>query len=421
MNEEKITFEVKSLKTIETGLEKGKTSQEQKDSHMVDIEKESEVCGKKFHILTLTAKDLPNFSEWREINVRDPKMKSAVVRKIRNTLDQEPEQFIFRNRGLTIIAEHLTFDNKKNEVSLVLRNKELHGLLDGGHTYEALDEYKRAMYEDGSIEDKPDLEKVFVKIEVLTGFNDENEISVIKNIVEARNTATPVKEQSIADFAKAFQSIKDELKNEKYFDDVFFSEHELKENGSAKTIDIKEILSYLICFDQKNFANDSHPVIAYSSKSQVLNFFKDKKEEMEKLSVILKDILYWRDLLVLEFPGIYNRTTKGKFGRLQGVKDYGTKRIVLDFIGKKTEYVFPLGFLYPILAVFRVFVEEVNGRYKLELDEKSFKKSLELIAPIFKDYALELRNPTKQGKFRPFWESCYNRISLAKIKKELNN
>ena len=142
---------------------------------------------------------------------------------------------------------------------------------------------------------------------------------------------------------------------------------------------------------------------------------------MEKLSVILKDILHWRDLLVLEFPGIYNRTTKGKFGRLQGVKDYGTKRIVLDFIGKKTEYVFPLGFLYPILAVFRVFVEEVNGRYKLELDEKSFKKSLELIAPIFKDYALELRNPTKQGKFRPFWESCYNRISLAKIKKELDN
>ena len=92
--------------------------------------------GKKIYLAVVKAKDLPkDFEDWREINPRDPKTSSGVAKKIADTLQNQPECFLFRNRGLTLLSNSVSFDNETNELSVEFSDKSMHGLLDGGHTY----------------------------------------------------------------------------------------------------------------------------------------------------------------------------------------------------------------------------------------------------------------------------------------------
>jgi hypothetical protein len=85
----------------------------------------------------------------------------------------------------------------------------------------------------------------FVKLELIERVED----SEIVSIVEARNTSSQVKDQSIAELNNLFEEIKKVLESKSYSNRIAYKEFELLEDGSEKDIDIKEILSYLICFD----------------------------------------------------------------------------------------------------------------------------------------------------------------------------
>ena len=183
--------------------------------------------------------DLPSsISDWTDINPRDPKTKSGVSLKIRATLTDDPEWFLFKNRGLTLLVSSVDYNNKENIISLELSNKSIHGLLDGGHTFKVIQEY---------LEELPEKEKEgingLIKIEILEGI-DELENAV--KIVEARNTSTQVKPQSIEELNHNYDPLKEALKNEFYSNNISYKEYELDEENTQKTIDIKEILSYLI-------------------------------------------------------------------------------------------------------------------------------------------------------------------------------
>jgi hypothetical protein len=53
------------------------------------------------------------FDEWREVNPRDPNTNTAVSKAIAETLKEVPKMFLYQNRGLTLIAESVSFDNQK--------------------------------------------------------------------------------------------------------------------------------------------------------------------------------------------------------------------------------------------------------------------------------------------------------------------
>src|SRR5437764_13340175 len=79
--------------------------------------------------------NLPDLSDWRKINVRDPKLTGAVPKAIRESFGSKPDMFVFMNRGLVLAVDTVTFDNKNSSVTIKLTDPQLHGLLDGGHTY----------------------------------------------------------------------------------------------------------------------------------------------------------------------------------------------------------------------------------------------------------------------------------------------
>ena len=180
--------------------------------------------GKRTYFAAILAKDLSkDFEEWQEINPRVPDMTSGVAKKISVSLENEPENFFFKNRGLTLSVGLAVFDNAKNELHIELSDKSIHGLIDGSHTYSAIME----TFGDLTEQQKEDtnLNEAYVKFEILEGFTSKDEID---KIVSARNTSIYAEDKSMADLVESFDFIKETLKSEPYADRIAYSDAELK-------------------------------------------------------------------------------------------------------------------------------------------------------------------------------------------------
>jgi hypothetical protein len=380
------------------------------------IENPFEQEGKRMYVAVIQAKNLSrDLDEWRKINPRDPSTTSGVAKKITKSFKDSPRSFFFKNRGITLLVEKASFDNDSKELSLEFSNEDIHGMLDGGHTYKIITKTIDSLDES----EKKDLDDAHVRLEILEGFSDSEDVV---DIVEARNTSTQVKDQSIEDLLGHFDSIKEILKNEKYADRVAYKEIELTEDGSKKDIDVKEILSYLICFDVEAFDSKKHPIIAYSGKGAVLSHVKENRDRLKKYLPLLPQILKLRDEIYKEMPETYNSVAEGKFGLLTGVVALKNKKkaspVELPFINSESFYSIPDGFIYPVLASFRNLVSIENDKCSWKRDPSKFFSEIikdDLVQRIV-DQAKTFSNPNKLGKHKDTWRSCYDSVAMEVLK-----
>jgi len=370
--------------------------------------------GLKDYFCVVKTTDLPDLSSWRQINVRDPKLSGAVPTAIREGIKSHPDLFLFMNRGIVLAADSVQFDNKTSHVTVSFSDVSLHGLLDGGHSYNIiLEETKHLDFDQ------------FVKIEILEGFNAED----IGHVVDARNTSNQVKDESLMNLGGSFDALKEVLSGTSYYDKIAFSEFEIDtKTGQPKPIDIREIIAILMTFDADNFTDMVHPINAYRSKSTCLKHFKDNQKSFKKIYPIAKEILALYDHIQLELPSLYNaargqngEVKNGKFGRLTGVGVYeGKRQAELYYINQQSKYAVPTGFVYPILGAFRAMIEEKNGRYQWgkKLNPiKLLKGDLGLkLADTLGNYALEAQNPSKTGKSPSVWQACYQSLENFYLK-----
>lgn len=372
--------------------------------------------GAKTYMAVVNVKEVPEaLEEWRKINVRDAKTKSAVSRSIRDTLKDDPSSFFFRNRGMTLIVNKAEFDNQKNVLELEMNDLNRNGLLDGGHTYSVIREYLEGLPE----EELTDF-NALVKIEIIEGLTDPE---IITNVVEARNTSTQVKEQSLEEHRKSYEAIHAILNAQPYGKNIAYKEYELDEEGKPKDIDVKEILSYLICFDIESFDNNKHPIKSYSTKASVIQHFKNNPERMEKYIPLLPRILELRDHIYFELPKAYNEVG-GRFGALTGVIWTGNKTRMekehLYYTNKDSEYRIPSGFIYPILAAFRNLVRIKDGKCEWKDDPiKLFDSLKEELANTVVKQAIGFSNPNKLGKDEATWKLCYGSVEVATLRRGL--
>ncbi len=370
----------------------------------------------RMYIAIINVKDIPEaLDDWRKLNPRDPKITSGVALKIKSTLEDNPEAFLFKNRGLTLMVEKIDFDNKNNVVNIEMIDKNKNGLLDGGHTYRVIRNYLDSL-------SKTEVSEInaYVRIEILEGIND---IDDAIGIVESRNTSTQVKEQSIEELKKNYEEIKRVLKSQTYAENIAYKEFELLEDGSKKNIDIKDILSYLICFDIESFGSEKHPIKAYSTKASVVQHFRDNQERMIKYVSLLPTILELRDFIYLELPEAYNQSG-GKFGGLTGITEISNKARMkkekLPFTNKESNYRIPSSFIYPILASFRNLVEIKDDKCIWKTNPiKVFRELKDDLALRLGEQAKELRNPNKLGKDSATWGRCYDLVAIEVLKRNL--
>ncbi len=351
---------------------------------------------------------LPDLRRWREINIRDPKLRGAVPTAIRNGFRDKPDLFVFMNRGLVIAAEEVVYDNKTGNITLTLTKPLLHGLLDGGHSYDIIRMESQGL-------DNPR----YVKVEFLTGFSGDD----ITNVVDARNTSNQVKDESLMNLAGTFDDLKDALRKAPYFNNIAWKEYETDTSGDPLPIDVREVISILMCFDKTNFRDAAHPINAYRSKQAALQHFKEHQKDFEKLYLIADDLLRLYDEIYLALPDLYNKARRsddvagGRFGRLTGVTVYKKGEATLPFIQKESGYGVPSGFIYPILGAFRSLLVEKRGRFVWAPNVDPFKLLASdvgrEVANVLGNFALEHQNPSKVGKSPTVWQSCYNQVRLS--------
>lgn len=365
--------------------------------------------GYRDYFAVLHVKDLPDFTGWRKINVRDPKLTGAVPRAIRESFRDKKDLFLFMNRGIVLSVDKVIFDNKTSMLTLTLTDPDLHGLLDGGHTYNIILDEK-----------KPETVQ-YVKIEILEGFSIED----ITDVVDARNTSNQVRDESLMNLAGAFEPLKKALQDAPYFSKIAFKEFELDGDGNPKPIDVREIIAILTAFDRDHFNENVHPINSYRSKAACLSHFKENQSSYKKIYPLAKEILALYDHIQDRMPDLYNKVrgqsggvSGGKFGKLTGVTVYGARgHSDLFFIGKKSKYGVPDGFVYPVLGSFRALLGEKAGRYvwgkgldPIELLGNQLGLKL---ADTIGNFALEAQNPSKTGKSPLVWQACYQSAQVA--------
>lgn len=358
--------------------------------------------GRRLCVFTTPVSNIPSeWEDWRDVNVRDTNRRGDVFNAIVDTLRNEPEEMIFRNLGITILSPEVGFDNKTNEVVIVFSDKTKHGIANGGHTFSAIREVLRT--EPVNAE---------VKVECIVGDLDTDDRV---SIVDGRNRSRAAQAYSLENLRESYKPIEKVLTNPYYKDRIAYSEFELDQDGKRKDISIREILSYIYCLDA--FDKNTHPIQAYSSKGAVVDFYagkdeknKERKETLEKSSKVLIDILRLRDVIYRDLPQAYI-AIGGRFWGLETMGVLKTKEPQpLRFLEDVGDGNYPDGFVYPILASFRKYIDH-RGDWSWKEDPfQVWEIKKGDVASAIKDAVGAFPNANKLGKAAATWRMCYDAV-----------
>ena len=217
-----------------------------------DEEKKSDDAYPQMYFAICDVKEIPEDIPMAT-NPRNQSMNNGVAKKIKASLVNTSEPFFYLlNRGLVISAASVHYDNNSGKLSITFSDEEVHGDVDGGHTYKAILEKRKEL----------DKGQQFVKLEILTGVED-----IFQSLAAARNTSTQVQDKSIAELENRFDFIKETIKNEAFCNDVYFRENDKGD------IDVADIISMLTLFNLEKYPDiNAFPVISYSSKKKFIDY-----------------------------------------------------------------------------------------------------------------------------------------------------
>lgn len=348
--------------------------------------------------------------DWREVNPREINRRSAVYKQISQTLTQESARFHERNRGITIVADDVQYDDKRKEVVLKLSSTKIHGVVDGAHTLDAILEVQKQPPEEGW--------PAYVFVKAITGV----EIDQIAEIAGGLNTSQQVDLKSLENLREHFSVLQGVLANEPYAEQVAYKMNE------DKPVDVREILYYLAVFDGSQYSANKHPVALFGRKEGIVRMFADQAaakpaagDSFRTLISKAPEILRLRDTIekrALELP--VGRYKAGKSTRIRSESNRETQ---LVFTGDTVNGKIPLGWIMPMLAGFRANVDwnKPKGSFSwiMPLDE--------LVDACIEPMVLAIRDVHEQENSRPeyvgrnsiAWRMSYNAVSQAILEWQL--
>ena len=295
------------------------------------------------HVLMCPVEDMPEGLP-KDPNPREQRTDKGIWKDIeRHLLNREgtSNTFHLKNKGITIIASRV----KKladDEIEVGFTSGD--GIVDGGHTYELI---VKNLPRIRAAKDEGDEISQFVKVEILTGVDRP----LATEIAGGLNTAIQVQKSSLENLAGSFDWIKDELKASSALEHIAFRENDPGEH------DIREVISWLECFNIVAFPNDGdeHPVRAYVSKASVLDAYCDNIEQYRVLRPILKDILVLHDLISEEARTLHN-DRGGRAANLAFVEKRKKGKYQFVFSGREGQHRLARAPLLPMMAALRWMV-----------------------------------------------------------------
>ena len=373
--------------------------------------------GTENYIFTVRAKDLPSGIGF-DPSARTPKIQRRVYQKVINSLlqkdDSELGTFHLKNKGITIIANSVrSLGSKSYEVELRTGQQ---GIIDGGHTYEIITQYKN----DQNLSDHQ-----YVTVEVRVGIPD----AWIPGIADGLNTIVQAQNMSLDNLANRCAWIKSELKGEPYYKRIAWSEND------EHDYDARDIISMLLCFNIELYPNsaEEHPLEAYSRKAAALQEFENNPESFIRMRAILKDILKFHDIVSQEGRDHYVENQRYRLYReirkedLTFVEERDTQPYQFMFAQTSGRYRLAAGALYPMMAAFRWYVQEDplskdmrwDGGFTHVLDTwRSIGSSL-MSATINTRHELG-RNPVLVGRSKNHWANLHRMVGFKKLRDDMS-
>lgn len=366
----------------------------------------------KFGLFFVSAARVPReLWEWRDVNPREVNTMTAVYKAITATLSGNPERFHERNRGITIVAETLNYDDKKQEVVLELADKTLHGVVDGAHTLHAVIDAQQ------NDDQPPNDAAVFVK--VVTGI-DATEIA---EIAGGLNTSQQVDLKSLENLREHFEHLKRKLEGQPYADKIAYRMNE------DLPVDVREVLYYLAVFDCSVYSDKTHPVALFGRKEGIVRRFAEQANDpgnagssFNTLISKAPEILRLRDLI--EKKVLERLDSRYKAGRGTRVRSQSNKNNPLIFLDETVDGRVPLGWVMPLLAAFRANVRWNKPRgsftWIMPLEELVDSCIDDLVLGIKEIHAQENSRPEYVGRNALAWRISYDTVSRAILRQELS-
>lgn len=340
-------------------------------------------------------------------NPREQKLNSQVAKAIEDSLCSNDRAFHLKNRGIVISAASVTYNNQKEEVTIEFTDDQVHGNIDGGHTYKIVCEHK---------DENPNQ---YVQFEVMTGVED-----IIEELARARNTSVQVDEKSMAELANKFDPIKEGLQGMPFYKRIAFKQNQLEVDSlsgkNLKMIDARDIVAIINMFEMEHSAQRMQPTQAYSSKSRMLQVYLDDPERYRRFTNIAPDIFDLFDTIETEFAEAYN-SAGGRYGRKK-YSGYKDNKIVCrsKFNEQEMIYKVPDGLLYPVVGAFRTLVvyNELTDKYEWYNGVNPITVwnacKVALVKKVM-DFAGSIGdNPNAVGKDSNIWDLAYMTVQLQK-------
>lgn len=364
----------------------------------------------RFGLFFTPAANIPrDLWDWRAVNPREVNTRSSVYRAIAQTLKDEPTRFHERNRGITVVAKDLKYDESRKEVVLQLNDPLVHGIVDGAHTLDAV-------IKSQDTPEGPGKAHVFVKVVVGV---DESQIA---EIAGGLNTSQQVDLTSLENLRKHFAALQRVLSGQPYSDQIAYKMNE------DKPVDVREILYYLAVFDRSVYDENRHPVALFGRKEGIVRRFAEQANEgssEDSFSILISkapDILRLRDLIEKSALGL--NIGRYKVGKKLRVRSESNRSNDLVFLNEKVDGKIPLGWMMPMLAGFRANLiwNKPRGTFSwvVPIDELVQVSIERLVNGIQDVHEQENSRPEYVGRNAIAWRMSYGIVSQAILQWQLD-
>lgn len=281
-------------------------------------------------------------------NARFASRTARPVRAMLQTLQQEPKSFVWRNGGILLVADSIEVPFP-GHVRLLLHEPDDgghypgHGVLNGGHTYLAINEARTAQYQGA-------LESAMVMVTVAVGIPDAD----IPAISRARNTSHPVPLYALRELAGDWEVLKEWLP-ERTLELVRFKPND--PNATSADYDVTDLVRRLAVMDDRLWpaAKSEHPIKAYSGIGTLVKRYTPA--HFQPLAPLLPDFLLLEELITRHYEEVNGQPARkhGAIGVLGKVSGCKMKPHTL-LTGYQAAFTLSEAFILPVMAAFRVFL-----------------------------------------------------------------
>lgn len=372
--------------------------------------------------------NLPSeLDDFMSVNPRVPNrnkkglLSGPVVKGITNTLIDNPEDMVIKNQGIYLLVDDVAQHKAQGGqefITIKLSDKNLHGIVNGGHTYAAI----REAIEGAEEHELENISRAYVKLHLMSGIDADR----VPEIAEGLNRSKQVDDPSLENLKHHFDSIQRVMKGKPGEDAISYHQ------GDDGEIYITEILVLLEMFNKERFDDKRHPQSLYNKPKNALNYFtKDLEANPSAVDILVKklpEILQLADKIRKLTPKTAVEDVGFMYGRMKSGKERAgspkNRNIVLPFINETMDHRVPNGWLYPMLAAFRANVQ-------WDLQKQRFEWTVpvdELLAEVIEDLVSVCVTahrdniaPDKVGKRESIYVQCYDKVQLKLFRLQQQN